>query len=139
MTPPPPSLRLGDDDPGGGARRRLRGVEILDDGCLVLRVLYVLIHPGNLSDRSAHARARLAAFARIRSAPAGDELHDLTAAAHAWLALAQMHLEAVLERALHPVGVAEVVDRRAPGVDPGGQHELHRVGELLVLRALQRA
>src|SRR4051794_26358272 len=94
---------------------------------------------GTLSDLPAISRALLAGLAGVRPAPAGDELHDLAAAAHARLALAQVHLEAVLERALDAVGMAEVVDRCATGVDPRCEHLLHRGRQLAVLLAFERA
>src|SRR4029079_19830291 len=53
---------------------------------------------GTLPDLAAISRALLAGLTRIRPAPRRHELHDLAAAANARLPLAQVHLEAVLER-----------------------------------------
>ena len=76
----------------------------------------------DLLDRAADGpRPRLAALADVGAAPGGAHLPDRVAAARARLALARVHEEAVLERALGAVGIAEVVDRGALGVDPGLQ------------------
>ena len=55
-------------------------------------------------------------------------------AARARLAGAGVDEEAVLEGAAGAVDVAEVVDRRALGVDPGVQRVLDRVAQPLPLR-----
>src|SRR3954454_13230955 len=63
-------------------------------------------------------RPRLAALAHVGPAPGGAQLADRAPADVARLSLAQVHEELVLEAALDAVGVAEVVDRRALGLDP---------------------
>ena len=75
--------------------------------------------PARAVGRSRLARPRLAALAHVGPAPRGAQLAHRAAAAHARLALAQVDEEAVLEGAADPVGVAEVVDRRALGLDAG--------------------
>ena len=69
--------------------------------------------------RSRVARPRLALLAHVGPAPRGAQLAHRAAAAQARLALAQVDEEAVLEGAADAVGVAEVVDRGALGLDPG--------------------
>src|SRR5688572_16291193 len=84
-------------------------------------------------------RAALAARADVGAPAGGAHLLDAGSAPHARLSLAQMDQEPVLERALSPVDVPVVVDRRALRVDSLVQRLDHRIAERGDLRAPQRA
>src|SRR2546425_1219419 len=71
--------------------------------------------------------------------PGQGELHEAPPAARAGLALSPVHEEAVLEGAPRAVGMPEVVDRRAAGVDARLERLHDRVAERLELRPLERA
>src|SRR3954471_1709696 len=88
--------------------------------------------------RPAAARPRLAALAHVRAASAGDHLDDRRPALVARLALAEVDQELVLERPLHPIGVAEVVDRRAARRQAGAERLADPGGERLALLERQR-
>src|SRR5436190_21159892 len=96
----------------------------------------ILVEPG--SSRPASGTP-LAAFAHIRRPPARDELAHRRAAPRARLAAAAMDQELVLEGAALPVGVAEVVDRRAARGEAGFERRDHRVAQRRHLAGAQRA
>ena len=71
--------------------------------------------------------------------PAATNLRDLGAADEARLAVAAVDEELVLKRALDAVGVAEVVDRGAAGVEARLQRRDDGVAQRRDLRALEPA
>src|SRR5215471_848472 len=73
---------------------------------------------------STRARLWLTALAHVRASAADDDLYDRAAAHRARLTLPAVHEEAVLKGAARTVYVAEVVDRRALGLDPRRQRLL---------------
>src|ERR1700722_7353345 len=76
---------------------------------------------------------RLAVLAHVRSPASHHHLHDRRAAARARLALAPVHLEAILKGAPDTVDVAEVVDRRSPRLDTGFKRPDDGLTQALVL------
>ena len=84
-------------------------------------------------------RPSLAAGAYVGAAARCSHLLDRGAAADAWLALAQVDQETVLEGAARAVHVAVVVDGGALGVDSGAERLDHRVAQRLDLGASQRS
>src|SRR5437588_8499665 len=64
---------------------------------------------------------RLAALADVRSPPADDDLANRAPASRAGLAGPGVDQEPVLEGATGAVQMPKIVDRRALGVDPGGE------------------
>jgi hypothetical protein len=58
-------------------------------------------------------------LAEVRAAAADDDLADRRPTTRAGLVLPPVHEELILEGAARAVDVAEVVDRRALGFDPG--------------------
>src|SRR6187455_205675 len=85
------------------------------------------------------ARPPLAPRADVGAASGGSHLLDRSSTADAWLALAQVDQEAVLEGAAGAVHVAVVVDRGALRVDPLVQRLHDGVAQQLDLRPAQRS
>ena len=77
-------------------------------------------------------------LAHVGPAPGGPSLRT-GRRTRARLALAAVDEEPVLEGALHAVGMAEVVDRRALGRDPGLERRIDRVAERRELGAREPA
>src|SRR3954451_24299137 len=93
---------------------------------------------GRSSRSSAPPPLPLATGTEVSPPSRSPDLPDRRAAARARLGLAEVHLEPLLERALGTIRVAEVVDRRAPGVDSGVQDVDHRIAQARQLLRLQR-
>src|SRR5437660_1554503 len=73
-------------------------------------------------------------LADVGAAASDDDLADRRPATRARLALPPMHEEVILKGAARAIDVAEVVDRRALGLDPGCERLLDRLAQPLPLR-----